>query len=242
MVLVTGARRGIGRAVAQRFLAGGWRVAINDIHAEDLETTARELGEVSAHPCDVSDPGAVDSMMQEVLARHSRIDALVNNAGVIRFESFLAQRQRDFVEMLGVNLIGPLLCTQAAARHWIAGGLRGSVVMVSSMSAEVARAGHAAYGASKAALERLASVAALELGAYGIRVNCVVPGGPIWTEFVEQQSGSTGEDRLAGRAPLGRVGEPADVAEVVYFLAGREASFVTGANVRVDGGRSLGGL
>lgn len=240
---MTGARRGIGRAVAERFRADGWRTAINDLDSVGLERTASELGSgATAHPCDVSDARAVEYMVQEVIARHGRIDALVNNAGVIRFGSFLHERPRDFARLLAVNLIGAMSCTQAVARHWIGTGVAGAVVMVSSVSGARARVGHAAYGASKAGLERLASVAALELGEYGIRVNCVVPGGPIRTEFVEETLGGALGDRVPGRVPLGRMGDASEVAEVVFFLASSAASYVTGASLAVDGGIGQGGL
>jgi NADP-dependent 3-hydroxy acid dehydrogenase YdfG len=169
VALVTGARRGIGRAVATKFLAEGWYVALNDIEATELVHTVAELavptGRVTAHSGDVGTAHAAGSLVQEVVASHGRLDALVNNAATIRFSPFLDFTEIDLTASLSTNAAGAFFCTQAAARHWIEVGVSGVVVMVSSVSAHQARPGHAAYGASKAAMEMIAEVAALELGA-----------------------------------------------------------------------------
>lgn len=241
--MVTGARRGIGRAVAERFLAAGWRAALNDIHRAELVATVSALGAgASAHPCDVSDAAAVSRMVDDVIDRHGRVDALVNNAGIIRFAPLLSQSTDDFAQLLAVNLVGAMSCTQAVARHWIDAGASGAVVMISSVSGTRSRRGHGAYGASKAGLDRLAAVAALELGEFGIRVNSVVPGGPIRTEFVEEALGEAVDGRASGRVPLGRLGDASEVAEVVFFLASYASSYVNGACVAVDGGAGQHGL
>jgi NAD(P)-dependent dehydrogenase (short-subunit alcohol dehydrogenase family) len=245
VVLITGGRRGIGRAIAHRFIAERWTVALNDLEADGLTATAAELAAtgamVSTHPGDVGDPDAAQDLVGEVFSKHGRLDVLVNNAAVIRFSSFLEMEPGDFRDSVGTNLLGAFYCTRAAARHWVQAGAPGSVVMVSSVSAHQARPGHAAYGASKAGLEMMARVAAMELGPLGIRVNSVAAGGPILTEFVAPLAERPGfEDRVRANVPLGRVGRPEEVAEVVYFIATDTASYVNGATVVVDGGVSIG--
>ncbi len=245
VALVTGARRGIGRAVAERFLAEGWHVALNDIEATELANTVAVLadptGRVTTHPGDVGDADAAVSLVNDVVASHGRLDALVNNAATIRFAPFLDYTETDLTASLLTNAAGAFFCTQAAARHWIDTAEPGSVVMVSSVSAHQARPGHAAYGASKAAMEMFAKVAALELAEHDIRVNCVAPGGPILTEFVAPLAARPGfEERVRASVPLGRTGRPQEVADVVFYLVSEQASYVTGATIVVDGGVSIG--
>lgn len=245
VALVTGGRRGIGRAVAERFLAEGWAVALNDIDEAGLVSTVGALAsdgsKVSSHPADVGDRGQVEAMIAGVYETHGRLDALVANAGVIRFDPLVEYEPSDFEASLRVNLTGVFHCTQVVARRWIADQTPGSIVIISSVSAQQARSGHGAYGASKAGAEMLARVEAMELAPHGIRVNCVAPGGPIMTEFVAPRAESPGfEDRVRATVPLGRVGEPEEVASVVHFLTGDGASYMTGAVVVVDGGVSLG--
>jgi len=242
VVLVTGARRGIGRAVAERFLAEDWHVALNDIEATELAHTVTELGgPVTAHPGDVSDADAARALVRDVVSSHGRLDALVNNAATFRFAPFLDYTETDLDASLSTNAAGAFFCTQAAARLWIASAVPGAVVMVSSVSAHQARPGHAAYGASKAAMEVIAKVAALELAEHGIRVNCVAPGGPILTEFVAPLAARPGfEERVRASVPLGRTGRPQEAADVVFYLVSEQSSYVTGATIVVDGGVSIG--
>lgn len=243
--LITGGRRGIGRAIAERFVEEGWRVALNDLEDTGLNDTVAEMAAggatVSSHPGDIAEQGAAERLVHAVIDRHGRLDVLVNNAAVIRFAPLVDTDPADFEEALQVNLLGAFSCTRAAARHWIAEGRQGSVIMVSSISAHQARPGHAAYGAAKAGLEMLVKVAAIELGPHGIRVNAVAPGGPILTEFVEPRAKRPGfEARVRATVPLGRMGEPGEVARVVFFLASEQASYVNGTTVTVDGGVSVG--
>ncbi len=245
VVLVTGARRGIGRAVAERFLVEGWQVALNDVDGDGLGATFESLlGDgplVSAHQADVGDRAQVERMIEEVLEEHGRLDVLVNNAGAIRFSPFTEYTTADFELSVRTNLLGTFHCTQATSNRWITLGAPGSIINISSVSGRQARPGHVAYGASKAGVEMLSKVAAMELAPYGIRVNCVAPGGPIMTEFVQPLAERPGfQERVRATVPMGRTGEPEEVAGVVFFLASKEASYMTGAVVVVDGGVTLG--
>jgi len=245
VVLVTGARRGIGRAVAERFLTEGWEVALNDVDGDDLGSTFESiLGDgplVSAHIADVGERAQVERMVEEVLEEHGHIDVLVNNAGAILFSPFTEYTTSDFELSVRTNLLGTFHCTQAVANRWVGGGAAGSIINISSVSGRQARPGHVAYGASKAGVEMLSKVAAMELGPHGIRVNCVAPGGPIMTEFVQPFAEQPGfQDRIRAAVPMGRAGEPEEVAGVVYFLATTDASYMNGAVVVVDGGVTLG--
>lgn len=244
-VLVTGAGRGIGLAVARRFASGGWAVALNDRVGESLNGAVAELSDrgypATAHVADVSDRTAVESMVTSLFDAHGGIDALVNNAGAMRFGPFLDFDEADLEATLATNVAGTFYVTQSVARHWRDTGRAGSIVMITSASAVQARPGHAAYGASKAAIEALTRSIALELGPLGVRVNSVSPGGPILTEFVlSARAGDDIDERARGNVPLGRPGRPEEVAEVVYFLCEGRASYVTGASVSVDGGVALG--
>lgn len=245
MVLVTGGRRGIGRAVAERFLAGGWAVAINDLAAPGIEETVASLSangaDVSGHVADVGDEAQVAWMIDDVYARHGRLDALVNNAGTMRFAPFIGCSPDEFAATLRTNLVGAFYCTQRVANRWVSAGTGGCVVMISSVSGHQARPGHGAYGASKAGLEMLAKVAAMELAPLGIRVNCVAAGGPIVTEGVKDHVAEPGfADRIRVQNPMQRPGEPAEVAGAAFFLSSPEATYITGAVLTVDGGASLG--
>ncbi len=245
MVMITGGRRGIGRAVAAKFLSQGWRVALNDIEGDELRRTVDVLSEedqgITAHVADISREDHVEALVADVLVTHGRIDALVNNAATIRFAPMLEYTSADLAASLATNVAGAFYSTQAVARHWVDADRGGAVVMISSVSALQARPGHVAYGASKAAMEMMARVAALELAPHRIRVNCVAPGGPISTEFVGQFATAPDfEERVRTTVPLGRAGEPIEVAEAVYYLASDQASYITGATLVVDGGVSIG--
>ncbi|HET90730.1 MAG TPA: beta-ketoacyl-ACP reductase [Chloroflexi bacterium] len=245
--LITGGAMGIGQATALRFAEQGARVAICDVNREAGERTAAELGpDARFHVVDVTDRQAVQAWVDEVAAHHGRIDVLINNAGVLRdnvlvkFKDGQVVKQmpeEDFDLVLSVNLKGVFNCTQAAVPHMIRGG-GGVILNASSVVGLDGNFGQTNYVATKAGVIGMTKVWARELGRHNIRVNAVAPGFTL-TEMVRQMP----EKVLQGmveRTPLRRLGEPRDIANAYLFLASDEASFVTGAVLRVDGGVVIG--
>jgi NAD(P)-dependent dehydrogenase (short-subunit alcohol dehydrogenase family) len=236
VVVVTGAARGIGLAIARRFMAGGWRVARLDIDRAGL--AQQECG--LALVCDVSDPVQVDVAVARVAQEFGRIDALVNNAGVAVFKPLLEHTYEDWSRVMAVNLTGPFLCTQACAPHMLdAGG--GAVVNIGSISGVLASTLRVAYGTSKAALAHLTRQQAAELGNVGIRVNGVAPG-PVDTAMAKQVHTADIRADYHDAIPLNRYGSELEIAAAVWFLCSEDASYVNGQMLSVDGGFGTTGI
>lgn len=242
VALVTGAGRGIGFAVTRRFLADGWRVALLDIDAGLLDAAMAALGVPDATfalRCDVADAAAVASAVQQAARHWGRLDALVNNAGTAVFKPILDTTPEDWAHVLAVNLTGPFLTVQAAAPFMAEKG--GAVVNVTSISGLRASTLRAAYGTSKAGLAHLTKQQAVELAALGIRVNAVAPG-PVDTAMA--QAVHTPEIRrdYHDAIPLARYGLEGELAAMIVFLCGEQASYVTGQEIAVDGGFEAAGI
>jgi len=238
VALVTGAATGIGRALTFGLSEAGMRVVAADVAAGPLSETVSALeasgATVTSVLADVSVPGEVDAMFEEVDRTYARLDLLVNCAGINISSPVLEIDLESWKSVIDVNLTGVLLCSQGAARLMVrAGG--GSIVNISSQLAEVARPGRAAYCTSKAGVKMLTKAMAVDLGQYGIRVNAIAPG-PIEVErTLVMFRGPEGES-FRSRMLLGRYGQPEEVVGALLYLASDSSSFVTGSSILVDGG------
>lgn len=245
VVLVTGGAAGIGKATAQRFADAGAQVVICDMNPATGQTTAAELG-VAFYQVNVTSQTEVQAWVEAVVARFGRIDVLINNAGIVRDGQLVKFKEgelvgqmaeTDFDLVIGVNLKGVFNCTQAVAPQMVKQG-GGVILNASSVVGLDGNFGQTNYVATKAGVIGMTKVWARELGRYGIRVNAVAPGFTA-TEILSAMP----EKIIAGmkaRTPLGRMGQPIDIANAYLFLASDEASFITGETLRVDGGLVVG--
>ena len=237
-VLVTGANSGIGKEIASRLARAGYDVAINfKVDAPAAEKLAEEL-RVTGVTCiavygDISFSADVDEMFRIVLSQFGKLDALVNNAGTQVWKPLLEVSDEDWDRVLATNLRGCFLCTQRAARH-MKERHAGSIVNIGSGSNKVPFPNLSSYTASKGAIEMFTRASAVELGPFGIRVNCVAPGA-IDTERTKAEIPDFA-GTWAGLTPLRRIGTPADVAAAVEFLLSENSSFISGQTLGVDGG------
>ena len=245
--VITGGAAGIGRATAVKFAAEGATVAFCDLNEADGQALAAELGEkVSFTAVNVADRQAVQSWLEDVVAKYGRIDILVNNAGITRDAQLVKVKEGELVGQMGedafdlvisVNLKGVFNCTQAVAPIMIKQG-GGVILNASSVVGLDGNFGQTNYVATKAAVVGMTKTWARELGRYGIRVNAIAPGF-IATEMVAKMPEKV-LDGMRGHTPIGRLGEPDDIANAYAFLASDEASFISGAVLRVDGGIVIG--
>lgn len=238
VAVVTGAARGIGRAVAERFAAEGARVALGDIREAEGEATARAIraggGEAVFVPCDVGRSADVAALYDRAVTVFGRLDCAVANAGIALAADFLDFGEADFDAVLRTNLNGAFLTLQGAAWRMADGG---AIVLMSSINGSLAMPHVAANCVSKGGINQLAKAAALALAPHGIRVNALAPGS-VDAGMVYDVSGEPANwGAMLSRTPLRRVATPAEIAAATLFLAGDDASYVTGQCVTVDGGR-----
>ena len=239
--LVTGASRGIGLGIARRLDAEGYRLALTASSTESEQKLCRELADFEADDhvpivCDVGEVEQIEAMFAEVDATLGRLDSLVVNAGVHLQGPALEVQVAHWDRLFAIDVRAPMLCCREAARRMADQG-GGAIVVVGSIAAERPAPERACYCAAKAAVHAYALSVALEWAALGVRVNVVAPG-PIDTDFINGPAERLGgRDALAKLVPVGRIGTPDDVAGAVRYLLSDEANFVTGAVLRVDGGR-----
>jgi 3-oxoacyl-[acyl-carrier protein] reductase len=245
--LITGGAAGIGKATARRFVEEGAQVVICDVNQEAGQEAVGELGSDAAfYRVDVTDRQAVQTWVDDIVARYDRVDVLINNAGVMRDNMLVRVKEGQLVKqmpegefdlVIAVNLKGVFNCTQAVAPYMIRQG-SGVILNATSVVGLDGNFGQTNYVATKAGVVGMTKVWARELGRYNIRVNAVAPGFTL-TEMVLQMPKDI-LDKMAARAPLGRMGEPRDIANAYLFLASDEASFISGTVLRVDGGIVVG--
>lgn len=242
VVVITGGAQGIGRATAVRFLSEGARVVIADVNVDRLRATASEIGTpatVLAVVTDVAEKDQVDALIAKAVAAFGRIDVMVNNAGIAPVMDFLDVPAEVFDRVIGVNLKGAFLGTQAAARAMIAQEQGGVIINMSSINSGLANPSVATYAISKGGMNQVTSTAAVALAPHGIRV-CGVGPGTIATEIIKGAfTERAGMHAILARTPMGRLGEPEEIAGVVAFLASDDASYITGETIYPDGGRRI---
>lgn len=235
--LVTGASKGVGKGIALELARHGCRVIVNyNTDAAGAEAAVKEIqaggGTALAIQANVGDAAQVDAMFARTRDELGALDILVNNAGVQTWKPLLELTEAEWDRVIGTNLKGVFLCTQRAAHMMLDRG--GSIVNIGSGCNKVAFPNLVDYTASKGGVEQFTKVAAVELGPYGIRVNCIAPGA-IEIERTKEEAGDYGQT-WAKLTPLGRVGVPLDVARAVAFVVSPEADFITGQTIWVDGG------
>ena len=236
VAIVTGASRGIGRAIAQQLARQG-AVVVAAARGENARAVVDEIvasgGRAEAVSLDVTEPGAAEQLVGKTLEQHSRIDVLVNNAGIARDQLLLRMKRDDWDAVLATNLTAAFALSQAVLKPMIR-QRGGRIISISSVVGQSGNAGQANYAASKAGLIGFTKALALEVASRGITANVVAPG-LIETDMTRALT-EQARDEWASKIPLRRLGTPADIASAVCFLASDEASYITGQVLAVNGG------
>ncbi|MEA5016542.1 MAG: SDR family oxidoreductase [Candidatus Limiplasma sp.] len=240
---ITGAGQGIGKALAEGFAEAGAEFAVVDINLDNAKAVAQELGEkyqrrlIAVH-CDVTKPESVDAMMAQVLEAYGTVDFAINNAGIVNFFPLEEVKLEDWKKVLDVNLIGVMLCAQAAAKVMIAQKKKGTITNMASMSAHIINIPQttSSYCTSKAAVVHLTKSMAVEWAKYGIRVNCVSPG------YISNELNDNFSEATKGwieATPQKRMGKAEELCGAYLFLASDASSYATGTELVIDGGYTI---
>ena len=239
--IVTGARRGIGRAIALALAKEGANVVVSDISQEDCQTVVTEIEGLGrkglALKCNVTSRAEVEDMVRRTVAEFGKVDILVNNAGIISFKPFLELTDEDWDNTLNVNLKGQFICARTVAKE-MAKNKWGRIINIASISSGgcgIAFPLIAHYTASKGGVMALTEALAVELTPQGINVNAICPGA-IDTDMVKAVKESGQLEQILLRIPKGRLGQPEDIANLAVFLASDESDYITGAAIVIDGG------
>ena len=241
VVIITGAARGIGFGIAECFAGRKAKIVVADLDRKAATKAAgalRRRGAVAAMgvACDVTDRGSVERMVETVVRKYSRIDVLVNNAGICPFQQVMKMSPETWQTTLDVNLTGAFHCTQLVARQMIRQGEGGRIVFITSLSENVTGPAQVDYGASKAGLRMAMRGFATALGPHAITCNAVAPG-MILTDMTRHHWEKPGPAKfIKQRVPVGRIGTPRDIGHAVVFLASPEAEYISGVTLTVDGG------
>ena len=240
VAIITGAARGIGLACAERFMAEGAKVIIADVLDDGGGAEAKRLGATYMH-CDVSKSGDVNAVVAATVKEFGSIDILVNNAAISVSGDFLAMREEEFDQVIAVNLKGSFLMLQACARAMVAqveaGKPAGSIINMSSVNDTLAIPAIISYCVAKGGVSQLTRATSIYLAPHGIRVNAIGPGSIMTDMLKGVVNDKATMNRVMSRTPMGRVGEPSEIASIAVFLASDDSSYVTGQTIYADGGR-----
>ena len=239
VVIITGAARGIGLATAKIFLQQNYKVVIVDRDRNEVNKLKLKNDKLLKYICDISDPKTNKSMIEDIYKWGKRIDILVNNAGVADFGKIETVKFKNWRKIMDTNLDGTFLTTQNVIKYLKK--TKGNIINIASISGLRASTLRIAYGTSKAAIIQLTQQQAIELGEFGIRVNCVSPG-PVKTKLAQAVHTPDIVKAYHDSIPLNRYGMENEIAEAIFFLSSEKASYITGQNLSVDGGFEASGV
>ena len=238
IAVITGGAQGIGYACAEAICKSGARIVLADINADGVAKAAETLGNGTVGiTCDMGDPKQVDALFDQIEAEFGAASILVNNAGIALPAPFFETTLDQFQLVIDVNLTGTFQAIQRAAKAMVSKGIKGAIVNMSSVNAQVAIPSIAAYCASKGGVMQLTKAAALALAPHNIRVNAVGPGSIDTAMMASVNDNPDAMKMVMSRTPLKRIGSPREIGDVVAFLASDKASYITGETIYVDGGR-----